>query len=66
MLARYKYNFYFCNVKTQGRYEAAANVQRFLYQLNILNSKRIECGSSNAHKVSALEYLTARNALFYC
>lgn len=55
--------FYFCNVKSEVRYEAAATKQRFLYPIGIVNSKRIVCGSSNARKASALLSLTARNAL---
>ena len=61
-----RYIFYFCNVKSYGRHEVAANKQRFLCPLHIVNSKRKECGSSNARKVFALDYLTARSALSLC
>ena len=57
-------NLYFCNVKSVERYEAAASKQRFLCHKNV-NSKRIVCGSSNAHKVSARLNLTTRNALSF-
>ena len=57
-------NLYFCNVKSIERYEAAAIKQRFLCPING-NSKRIVCGSSNAHKVSARLNLTTRNALSF-
>ena len=63
MLARYKYIFYFCNVKSSVRYEAAAIKQRFLCPSILVNSKRKEWGSSNVPKVSALLYLTAPIAL---
>ena len=59
-----RYNFYFCNVKSQVRQEVAAMVQRFLCHIYIVNSKRIVWGNSNVPKASALESLTARNALF--
>ena len=61
MAASSKINFYFCNVKTEVRHEVAANKQRFLcHNFIVINKrKRKECGSSNAHKVSALWYLTA-------
>lgn len=52
-------NLYFCGVKSTGRYEAAASKQRFLYPINVVNSKRKECVSGNAHKVSAQLNLTA-------
>lgn len=63
MVASSKYIFYFCNVKSEVRYEAAAIKQRFLYPIFIVNSNRKECGSSNAHKVSALLNLTAPTAV---
>ena len=59
-----RYNFYFCNVKSYWRHEVAADKQRFLCPLHIVNSKRKECGSSNARKVSARMNLTAPIALF--
>lgn len=54
--------FYFCNVKSNPRYEAAASKQRFLCPQNG-NSKRIEWGNSNVPKASADLSLTTRNAL---
>ena len=63
MAVTFKLNFYFCNVKTQGRHEVAADKQRFLCPYIIVNSKRKEWGRSNRPKVSALEYLTAPTAL---
>jgi hypothetical protein len=65
MVATFKKNLYFCNVKSFGRYEAAATKQRFLYPYINVNSKRKECGSSNTRKVSADEYLTAPTALSF-
>ena len=61
-----KINFYFCNVKTYLRHEVAALMQRFLCpNLLIKDTESInECGSSNARKVSADEYLTAPCTLF--
>ena len=44
------------------RYEAAAKMQRFLYQ-QISNIKRIEWGNSNVPEGVALTALTARNSL---
>lgn len=63
MLARYKYIFYFCNVKSKVRYEAAAIKQRFLCHRVIRKFKRIVWGNGNVPEVSALLNLTARNAL---
>ena len=63
MAASSKINFYFCNVKTTERYESAAQMQRFLCPNLLVNSKRKECGSSNAHRVSARLNLTAPIAL---
>lgn len=56
---------YFCGVKSIERYEAAANMQRFLCHLNVLKYKCSECVSSNARKVSARLNLTARTALSF-
>lgn len=54
---------YFCNVKTTERHNVAASGSVFCaFILSKLNN-RIECGSSNAHKVTALLNLTARNAV---
>ena len=58
-----RYIFYFCNVKNQERHDVAAEMQRFLCPIYIVNSKRKECGSSNARKVSARMNLTAPIAL---
>ena len=63
MAASFKINFYFCNVKIYERYDSAAKMQRFLCPKLLVNSKRKECGSSNAHKVSARMVLTAPIAL---
>ena len=56
-------NLYFCGVKSEVRYEAAAQKQRFLCHLISIKNKRNVCGSSNARKASALLSLTARIAL---
>ena len=55
--------FYICTVKITERHEVAAKMQRFLCHSILVNSKRKECGSSNAHKVSARLILTAPIAL---
>lgn len=65
MLARYKYNFYFCNVKTYKRYEAAAIKQRFLCHQVIVKSKRKEWVNGNVPEVSACMCLTAPTALSF-
>lgn len=58
--------FYFCGVKSTGRYEAAAEKQRFLCPSTIVNNITAkECGSSNAHKVSAQLNLTAPLAVSF-
>lgn len=54
---------YFFGVKTQLRHEVAALKQRFLCHNFIVNSKRIEWGRSNRPEATAVECLTARNAL---
>ena len=64
MVATFRNKYYFCGVKSYERYEAAAEKQRFLYPHISVYSSRKECGSSNAHKVSAREYLTAPIAAF--
>ena len=59
--------FYFCTVKTVVRHMAAALKQRFLLPnlIGNLDIERIkECGSSNARKVIAQQYLTTPCALF--
>ena len=55
-----KKNFYFCTVKSQVRHDVAAKMQRFLCTNFLLkDTERIKvCGSSNAHGLFALEYLT--------
>ena len=55
---------YFCNVKSNERHEVAAESSVFRACKVLVKSKRIECGRSNAHKVTARLNLTARNALF--
>ena len=57
---------YFCNVKSQRRHEVAGLSSVFRALILLVKYKRIECGSSNAHKVIAFENLTARNALSFC
>ena len=59
-------SIYFCGVKSNGRHEAAAKCSVFRALNLVEKSKRIECGSSNAHKVTARLNLTARNALSLC
>ena len=63
MVASSKKIFYFCNVKSYERYEAAARKQRFLYPSISVNSKRKEWGNSNVPEVSARMNLTAPTAL---
>lgn len=60
-----KYNFYFCNVESSSRYEAAAIKQRFLCPIDIVNSKSIEWVNGNVPKASANLSLTTRNALYF-
>ena len=55
---------YFCGVKTQLRHEVAALKQRFLCPILLVKSKRIEWGRSNRPEATAVECLTARNALY--
>ena len=66
MAASSKINFYFCNVKYQVRYDAAAKSSVFC-ALNLLirYSRIMVWGSSNAPKVSALDNLTAPCAAFF-
>ena len=56
-------NLYFCGVKTYLRHEVAAQMQRFLCHLISIKNKRIEWGRSNRPEATAVECLTARNAL---
>ena len=65
MVATMRIIYYFCTVKTHKRHEVAAQMQRFLCPLNIVNSKRIEWGRSNRPEATACECLTARNALSF-
>jgi hypothetical protein len=65
MVARFRNIFYFCNVKSFGRYEAAAKKQRFLYPYISVNNKRKEWGKSNRPEVSARMNLTAPTALSF-
>ena len=56
---------YFCNVKTSKRHEVAAIIGSvFCVKKLFRNINRIECGTGNSHEVSALKYLTTRNAVF--
>jgi hypothetical protein len=65
-MATIKYIFYFCGVKSFGRYEAAAKKQRFLYpSIVVINITAKECGRSNPHKVSARVNLTAPSAVSF-
>lgn len=65
MVVGFKKIFYFCNVKSVERYEAAANKQRFLCPYIIVNSKRKEWVNGNVPKVSAQLNLTAPTALSF-
>jgi hypothetical protein len=48
MVATFRNKYYFCGVKSSGRYEAAAEKQRFLYSANcIYNITARELGISN-------------------
>jgi hypothetical protein len=66
MVATMGISFYICTVKNQERHEVAATCSVFCAQNLLENSKRIEWGRSNRPKVFALDYLTARNALYLC
>jgi hypothetical protein len=55
--------FYFCNVKSNERYIAAASKQRFLCPNILVNSKRKEWANGNVPKVSARLNLTVPTAL---
>lgn len=62
----YAKSLYFCGVKPNKRHEVAGFASVFR-ALNLVEKyKRIECGCSNAHKVSVCLDLTARNALSLC
>ena len=65
MAATLRKIFYFCSVKTSKRHEVAATERSVFCVPNFIrNIDRIECGTGNSHEVSALEYLTTRNAVF--
>jgi len=65
MFVSMKMIFYFCNVKNQERYIAAALRSVFCTLTLLVRYSRIKvCGSSNAHKVIALDFLTAPCAAF--
>ena len=66
MAATMNYILYICNVKHHERHDVAAKGSVFCVNNLLVNSKRIECGSSNTRKVSAHDDLTARNALSLC
>ena len=55
---------YFCGVKTQVRYIAAAMSSVFCAHVLLIYTAVEECGNSNVHNVSALEYVTAPTAAF--
>ena len=65
MLARYKYNFYFCNVKSCKRYISAAVSSVFCTPNLLVESKRKEWVNSNVPEVSAYMNLTAPIALSF-
>lgn len=66
MAATLKNSLYICTVKSLRRHEVAAGSSVFCALFLFVYYNRIECGSSNAHRVSAFENLTARNALSLC
>ena len=66
MITRLENIYYFCNVKSNERHDVAAFSSVFCVLHLLVNSKRNECGSSNARKVSAHLNLTARIALSLC
>jgi len=55
--------YYFCTVKTQLRHDVAAERSVFCARILLVNNKRIEWGRSNRPEATAVECLTARNAL---
>ena len=61
-----EYNLYFCGVKSQVRYIAAASRSVFCICNILYNYSRKEWGNSNVPKVFALENLTAPMRHFYC
>ena len=66
MAATLKNSLYICTVKSQRRHEVAAESSVFCVGILLVNSNRIERGSSNAHKGFAFDTLTARNAVSFC
>lgn len=56
---------YFCNVKTSGRHEVAAESSVFRATILLVKYNRNECGSSNAHKGFAQMTLTTRMRFSY-
>lgn len=62
----YAKSLYFCGVKPNKRHVADGSASVFRAHNLLEKYKRIECGCSNAHKVSACLDLTARNALSLC
>ena len=56
--------YYFCTVKNQERHEVAARSSVFCEQNLSVKYSRLECGTSNGHKVIALDFLTAPSAFF--
>lgn len=66
MFVSMKMIFYFCNVKSQVRYIAAALRSVFCARTIFIRYSRIKVwGSSNAPEVIALENLTAPCAAFF-
>lgn len=65
MFVSMKMIFYICTVKSFERYEAAATSSVFCAHNILEETKRKECGRSNAHKVTARKYLTAPIALLF-
>lgn len=57
-------NLYFCSVKSNKRYIAAAASSVFCATILLVKYCRKEWSSSNTSKVSACLNLTARNALY--
>ena len=63
MVATIRNIFYICTVKIHERHEVAANKQRFLCPILLVNNKRKEWVNGNVPKVSARVNLTAPTAL---
>lgn len=66
MVVASKNNLYFCNVKSQGRHEVAAESSVFYVSILLSQYDRIERGSSNALNGFAFDTMTARNAVSLC